>query len=60
MREQRAEYDTEFVSRQEAAAQRKNEAAELSVEERLERFKSNMPDNNGNQKKKGLLGRLRK
>ena len=57
MREQRAEYDAEFTARQEAASERKNEAADLSVKERLERFKSNMPDN---QKKKGLLGRLRK
>ena len=59
MREQRAEHDNEFAARQEAAAERKNEAAELSVQERLERFKSNMPDNNQT-KKKGLLGRLRK
>lgn len=58
MREQRTEADAEFTARQETAAERKNEAADLSVKERMERFKSNMPDNQ--KKKGGLLGRLRK
>lgn len=62
MREERAERNAEIEARREAAEERKTEAAELSVKERLERYKHGVDEREGkaNNKKKGLLGRLRK
>ena len=60
MREQRAEYNAELDARRQAAEEeRLNDAASLSVKERLERYKQKVPDAS-QKKKKGLLGRLRK
>ena len=59
MRERRAEQEAEVLARQDAAQDRKDEATNLSIAERLERFKQNSGDNKKSNKK-GFLGRLRK
>ena len=66
MREHRAEQEAESAAREQAAQDRKAEAANLSVKERLERYKQNNNSSavtgRSSEKsgKKGLLGRLRK
>ena len=67
MREHRAEQEAETAAREQAEQDRTAEAANLSVKERLERYKQNNNSANGTvgrssekSVKKGLLGRLRK
>ena len=62
MREQRAEQEAENAAREQAAQERKAEAANLSIKERLDRYKQNNGGGGSSEKssKKGLLGRLRK
>jgi hypothetical protein len=63
MKEQREAEEAEAIMRKQQAQAQKDEAAALSVEERLARYKqgaATYDPTNSTKKKKGLLGRLRK
>lgn len=64
MKAHRAEQEAAVAARQDAAQERKAQAATLSVQERLDRYKQNNETASSSaaskSNKKGLLGRLRK